>query len=116
MTGRRVATATDRADAIQRAARTLWQGFGLDAAAMVGVGLILLLETGDVTSPLFWGAVGILTIKSLLMSLAAYLQRLRKAPKPLPEPPLPEPDPLLTDDYHSAVARDRQAIYPDDDK
>lgn len=115
MTGRRVAS-VDKADAIQRAVRTLWQGFGLDAAGAIGVGLLLLLNDGDVTSPLFWGAVGVLVLKSLLMSLAAYLQRLRKAPKPLPEPPLPEPDPLLTTDYQVAVSRDRQVIYGDDGK
>lgn len=118
MTGRRVAVvaSTDRADAIQRALRTLWQGFGVDAAGAVGVGLLLLLNGGDVTSPVFWGAVGVLIIKSILVALASYMQRLRKAPKPLPEPPLPEPDPLLTDQYHEAVSRDRQAIYGDDGK
>ncbi|MFB9164147.1 hypothetical protein [Arthrobacter psychrochitiniphilus] len=48
-----------------------------------------------------------------MASGASYLQRLRKAPKPLPDTPLPEPGPL-TDQYHEAVARDREAIYPDD--
>lgn len=97
MTGRRVAT-VDRADAVQRALRTLWQGFGVDAAGAIGVGLVLLLTTGDVLSPVFWGAVGVLVVKSLLMSLASYLQRLRKAPAALPE------DPDLTD-WHD-VERD----------
>ncbi|SEE27336.1 hypothetical protein SAMN04489740_1015 [Arthrobacter alpinus] len=115
MTGRRVLT-VDKADALQRALRTLWQGFGMDALIAIGGGLLLLLNTGDVTSPLFWAAVGVLVVRSVLMSLAAYLQRLGKAPKPLPTPPLPEPDALLTDQYHEAVARDRHAIYPDDGK
>lgn len=97
MTGRRVGS-VDQADAWQRALRTLWQGFGLDAAVAIGGGLILLLDGGDVTSSLFWGAVGVLVLKSLLMSLSAYLQRLRKAPKPMPDPPLPEPNPLQTID------------------
>lgn len=115
MTGRRVAT-VDQADALQRALRTLWQGFGTDALIAIGAGLTLLVSTGDVTSPLFWGAVGVLVVKSVLVALASYLQRLHKVPKPLPELPLPEPDPLLTDQYHEAVTRDRQAIYGDDGK
>lgn len=116
MTGKRAATTVDKADALQRAVRTLWQGFGVDAAGAIGVGLVLLLSTGDVLSPIFWGAVGVLVLKSLLMSLAAYLQRLRKAPAALPEPPLPEPDPLLTTDYRAAVNRDRETIYGEDGK
>ncbi|WP_104086577.1 hypothetical protein [Arthrobacter sp. GMC3] len=115
MTGRRVAS-VDHADAWQRALRTLWQGFGTDALIAIGAGLVLLLDGGDVTSPLFWAAVGVLIIKSILVALASYLQRLRKAPNPLPEPPLPEPDPPLTSDYREAVSRDRQSIYGDDGK
>ncbi|POH58931.1 hypothetical protein [Arthrobacter glacialis] len=115
MTGRRVAQA-DKADAIQRALRTLWQGFGTDALIAIGAGLMLLLNSGDVLSPVFWGAVGVLVIKSVLVALASYLQRLGKAPKPLPDPPLTEPDPPLTTDYHAAVSRDRQVIYSDDGK
>lgn len=115
MTGQRVAT-VDRADAVQRAFRTLRQGFGTDALIAIGAGLVLLLDGGDVLSPVFWGAVGVLIIKSVLVALASYLQRLRKAPKPLPEPPAPEPDPALAADYHKAVDRDRQAIYGNDGK
>lgn len=116
MTGRRVATVADRADAAQRALRTLWQGFGTDALIAIGAGLVLLLDGGDVLSPVFWGAFGVLIIKSVLVALASYLQRLKSAPKPLPEPPSPEPDPALTSDYHETVDRDRQAIYPNDGK
>lgn len=116
MTGRRVAS-VDRADAVQRAFRTLWQGIGVDALYAVGAGLsVLLLGGTDVLSAAFWVAAGVLVLKSFLTALASYLQRLRAAPKPLPEPPMPEPDPLLSTDYHAAVARDRQAIYPDDGK
>lgn len=80
-----------KADALQRALRTLWQGFGIDALIAIGAGLLLLLDGGDVLSPIFWGGVLVLIIKSLLVSLASYLQRLRKAPAPLPA------DPELTD-------------------
>jgi len=86
---------TIKADALQRALRTLWQGFGVDALIAIGVGLTLLLDGGDVLSPVFWGGVGVLVIKSALVSLASYLARLRKAPAPLPA------DPNLTDEYHA---------------
>lgn len=72
-----------RADALQRALRTLWQGFLLDALAAIGVGLLLLIDGGDVMSPVFWGGVGALVAKSLLVSLASYLARLKVPPKPL---------------------------------
>jgi hypothetical protein len=88
------AATTIKADALQRALRTLWQGFGVDALIAIGVGLTLLLDGGDVMTPVFWGGVLVLIVKSLLVSLASYLQRLRKAPAPLPE------DPNLTDEYH----------------
>ena len=97
MTGRRVAT-IDRADAIQRAFRTLWQGFGTDALIAIGAGLVLLLDGGDVLSPVFWGGVGVLIIKSVLVALASYLQRLRKEPAALTVPA----DPELTD-WHDAT-------------
>lgn len=101
MSGRRVATAdpSDRADAVQRALRTLWQGFGTDALIAIGAGLVLLLDGGDVLSPVFWGGVGVLIIKSVLVALASYLQRLRAAPKPIEAPA----DPELTDEWHEAT-------------
>lgn len=61
-------------------ARTLWQGFIVDALAAIGLGVTVLLATGDVTSPVFWTGLGILVAKSFLVSLASYLTRL-KLPK-----------------------------------
>jgi hypothetical protein len=61
-------------------ARTLWQGLIVDALAAVGLGLTLLLATGDITSPAFWSAFGVLVGKSFLTALASYLTRL-KAPQ-----------------------------------
>lgn len=84
---------------MQRALRTLWQGFGVDALVSIGAGLVLLLDGGDVLSPVFWGAVVVLIIKSVLVALASYLQRLRAAPKPITAPA----DPALTDEYHEAT-------------
>jgi hypothetical protein len=58
-------------------ARTLWQGFIVDALVAVGLGLAFLLGDGDITSPAFWGAVGILVGKSFLTSIASWLTRLK---------------------------------------
>lgn len=63
--------------------RTLWQGFIVDALVAIGLGLAVLTQGGDITSPAFWGAVGALVGKSLLVSLASYLTRLKGAQKPL---------------------------------
>jgi len=61
-------------------ARTLWQGFIVDALVAIGLGLTILLATGDLTSPVFWGGVGILVGKSFLTSLASFLTRLKTTP------------------------------------
>lgn len=65
-------------------ARTLWQGLIVDFLSAVGLGLALLLTTGDVLSPVFWTGVWILVVKSFLVSLASYLTRL-KLPKGAPD-------------------------------
>jgi hypothetical protein len=65
-------------------ARTLWQGFVVDGLAAAGAGLIILLADGDLTSPLFWSAAGLMVAKSLLTSLASYMTRLKPV---LPEEP-----------------------------
>lgn len=106
-----MSTQVTKADALQRAVRTLWQGFGTDALVAIGAGLVLLLGDVEVTTTAFWAALGVLILKSFLTALASYLQRLKNAPKPV-EPvesktasivtlapthewrtdPLPEPD------------------------
>ena len=58
-------------------ARTLWQGFIVDALAAIGLGLAVLLGDLDPTSGAFWLAAGGLVVKSLLTSLASYLTRLK---------------------------------------
>lgn len=60
-------------------ARTLWQGFIVDALASIGLGLGTLLATGDLTSPVFWTAVGLLVAKSFLTSITSWLTRLKPA-------------------------------------
>ena len=68
-------------DALDRAWRTLWQGFIVDGLATAGGGLVVLLADGDITSPVFWGTVGLLFAKSLAMSFASFLARLKVEPK-----------------------------------
>lgn len=58
-------------------ARTLWQGFIVDALIAIGLGLSVLVATGDLTSPAFWTAVGLLVGKSFLTSIASWLTRLK---------------------------------------
>lgn len=60
-------------------ARTLWQGFIVDALVAVGLGLSVLVGSGDLTSPAFWSAVGLLVGKSFLTSVASWLTRLKGA-------------------------------------
>jgi hypothetical protein len=74
-------------DAIERALRTLWQGFIVDGLSTAGAGLIILLADGDLMSPLFWSAAGLMVAKSLLVSFASFLSRLKSTPKQsLPQP------------------------------
>ena len=68
-------------DALDRAWRTLWQGFILDGLSTAGAGLIVLLADGDLTSPLLWSAAGLMVAKSLAMSFASFLARLKVEPK-----------------------------------
>jgi hypothetical protein len=63
-------------------ARTLWQGFIVDALAAIGIGLATLLATGDLGSPVFWSAVALLVGKSFLTSIASWLTRLKVAEPP----------------------------------
>lgn len=68
-------------DALDRALRTLWTGIGVDAVAAIGAGTLTLVNGGDVTSPLFWSAIGALVIKSVVTSAASYAVRLKVAPR-----------------------------------
>jgi hypothetical protein len=73
-------------DALNRALRTLYVGFGVDALALIGAGLLELLDTVDVSAGAFWTAAGVLVVKSVLSALGSYLLRLKVAPKTGPAP------------------------------
>lgn len=68
-------------DALNRALRTLYVGFGVDALALIGAGLLDLLNTVEVTAQGFWVALLVLVVKSVLSALGSYLLRLKVAPK-----------------------------------
>lgn len=68
-------------DAVERAFRTLWQGFIVDGLSVAGAGLVILLADGDLSSPLFWSAAGLMVAKSLAVSFASFLARLKSTPK-----------------------------------
>ena len=68
-------------DALERALRTLWQGFLVDGLSVAGTGLLLMLTNADLTSPLFWQAAGLLVAKSVLTAFASFLVRLKSTPK-----------------------------------
>lgn len=68
-------------DALDRAWRTLWQGFIVDGLSTAGAGLIILLADGDLTSPLFWSAAGLMVGKSMAVAFASFLARLKVEPK-----------------------------------
>lgn len=68
-------------DALERATRTLWQGFLVDGLSAAGTALLILLMDGDLTSPLFWSAAGLMVAKSILVAFASFLARLKSTPK-----------------------------------
>jgi len=69
------------ADALNRAVRTLWQGIGVDAATAIGAGTLILVADLGVDSELFWTGLGVLVLKSVVVSGASYLTRLKVEPK-----------------------------------
>ncbi|MGJ3189839.1 hypothetical protein [Paenarthrobacter sp. FR1] len=70
---------TRHSDAFERALRTLRVAVGIDIVSALGVGLTMVEQ--DVTSGLFWAGFGVLIIKAVLSSVAAYLVRLKVAPR-----------------------------------
>lgn len=68
-------------DALDRAWRTAWQGFLVDSLSVAGAGLVVMLNDGDLTSPVFWGAAGLMVAKSVATSFASFLARLKVDPK-----------------------------------
>lgn len=78
-------------DALNRMWRTFYVAIGFDAALLIGAGLTELLSSGDITTQTFWITFAVLVGKSVLISLASFLLRLKKAPA---EPPVEKPTDL----------------------
>lgn len=79
---------TVKADALNRAWRTLYTAFGADALILIGFGLMELLDKMDISTTTFWYSLAILVVKSLLTAFGSYLLRLKKAPNVDPNPTL----------------------------
>lgn len=69
-----------RADARDRALRTLWTSLGIDAVVAVGLVLNDWISTADITDGTAWAALGVLVGKSVIHSIASYVVRLKVAP------------------------------------
>lgn len=72
-----------RADARNRALRTFWQGLGIDVLIAVAAVLLAWADTADLTSREAWAALGLLLAKTLLITAASFVMRL-KMPPPAP--------------------------------
>lgn len=68
-------------DALERALRTLWQGFIVDGLTVSGTGLLIMLADGNLADPLFWSGAGLMVAKSFLVAFASFLARLKSTPK-----------------------------------
>jgi uncharacterized membrane protein len=68
-------------DAIVRAWRTFYVSVGIDILASIGVGVITLMDGGDVMTLAFWTGVVGLVVRSILTGIATYWMRLKFPPK-----------------------------------
>lgn len=68
-------------DALIRAARTFWTSVGVDIFVAIGVGMIVLLNSGDPMTPAFWLGVLALIVRSAATGIATYWARLKLPPK-----------------------------------
>ena len=68
-------------DAIVRAWRTFYVSVGIDILGAIGVGVLTLMDGGDVMTLAFWTGVVGLIIRSVLTGIATYWVRLKFPPK-----------------------------------
>jgi hypothetical protein len=80
-------------DAANRGLRTLVQGLGYDVIAAVVIVLVTAFAEGTGWGSLQWSLISYSVVKSVLVSVLAYLMRLRGG-RLLP-PPNPQPEPNL---------------------
>lgn len=75
-----MATTTDRADARNRAARTFWQGLAVDVLVAVATIVTTWATEADLTSGEAWAGLGLLAGKTVLITGASYVARLKAPP------------------------------------
>lgn len=68
-------------DALVRAGRTFWTSVGVDIFVAIGVGMIVLLNSGDPMTPAFWLGFAALVVRSAATGIATYFARLKFPPK-----------------------------------
>lgn len=69
------------ADARNRAWRTAVQGIGVDLAAGTALAVLPMLNGSEFAwTPAYWGAVGLLAAKTAVLSIVAYVARLKVPP------------------------------------
>lgn len=67
-------------DALVRAGRTFWTSVGVDIVVAIGVGMIVLLNSGDPMTPAFWLGLAALVVRSAATGIATYFARLKFPP------------------------------------
>lgn len=70
-------------DGLIRAWRTFYTSVGVDILVAIGVGMIVLLNTGDPLTPVFWLGLLALVVRSAATGIATYWARLKFPPKNL---------------------------------
>lgn len=69
-----------RADAGQRAKRTIVQGIAIDVAVAIAVALLAWLPDADISSGEAWMVLGTAVAKTVLTAVASYVMRLKVDP------------------------------------
>lgn len=83
-------------DAVNRAARTLWQNVGVDIAVAIVTLLLPLVTNAETWNDLDWQWIGFSVTKTVILVLFAFVMRrfldTSKVPTPLPPEPVPAPN------------------------
>ena len=95
------ATPATRADARNRALRTLLQGLATDVLVALAAALLAWLPDADITSREAWAAIGVTLAKTALTAAASWVMRAKLDASGLPTP-LPPADPGEPDDDTAA--------------
>ena len=90
-------TPATRADARNRAWRTLLQGLATDVLVAIAAALLAWLPDADITSREAWTVIGVTLAKTALTAAASWVMRAKLDASGLPTP-LPPADPGEPDD------------------